>query len=189
MADDYAALSDAQLAEQVRAGAPDAFGELCSRYLWLVRAKAGRFSGPTAPEKEDLLQEGFLGLYAAAGSFRQDGGASFSTYAGACIYNRMASAARRHVSLGNRMLNESLPLDSAEGFPQAGGEPQELVELRESFHTLWQRIDSTLSPLERRVLGLYLAGLRREEVEARAGIPLKAFDNALHRVRSKLRGV
>ena len=189
MANDcYARLTDSQLAEQVRAGAPDAFGELCSRYLWLIQAKASQFSGPAAPEKEDLLQEGFLGLYAAAGSFRQAGGASFSTYAGVCIYNRMASATRRHSNLGNRMLNESLSLDSAQDLPLAGGEPQEQIELRESFQAMWRRLDSALSPLERRALALYLAGLRREDVEARAGMRLKVFDNALHRVRAKLRG-
>ena len=105
--------SDARLAALVRERQGDAFAELSARYLGLIRAKAKLFEGAAAPEKEDLWQEGLLGLYAAAISFRPEGGASFSTYAGVCVYNRMTSAVRRHVSSGNRTLNESVPLEDA----------------------------------------------------------------------------
>ena len=88
MPEEYASFSDAQLADCVRSGDPEAFVELSSRYLWLVRAKAGLFSGPAAPEKEDLFQEGLLGLYAAALTYQPAAGASFATYSGVCVYNR-----------------------------------------------------------------------------------------------------
>ena len=58
---EYSACGDAELCLLVREGSPDAFAELSSRYLRLIRAKAAQFAGPSAPEKEDLLQEGFLG--------------------------------------------------------------------------------------------------------------------------------
>ena len=92
---DYQACGDAQLAALVRAGQGEAFAELSARYLGLIRAKAKLFEGASAPEKEDLWQEGLLGLYAAAISYRQGRGASFPTYAGVCVYNQMASAVRR----------------------------------------------------------------------------------------------
>ena len=123
MPEEYASFSDARLAGCVRDGDPEAFVGLSSRYLWLVRAKAGLFSGPAAPEKEDLFQEGLLGLYAAALTYQPAAGASFATYSGVCVYHRMVSAARRHQSAGNRPLNESLPLESAGEVPVPAGGP------------------------------------------------------------------
>lgn len=178
--------SDARLAALVRERQGDAFAELSARYLGLIRGKAKLFEGAAAPEKEDLWQEGLLGLYAAAISFRPEGGAAFSTYAGVCVFNRMASAVRRHVSSGNRPLNESVPLeDAGDAAVEAG--PEDLLELREDFRVLQKRMGAALSPLERRVLALYLNGYRRAEAADLAGIPVRAYDNALHRVRSKLK--
>ncbi|WP_322168997.1 sigma-70 family RNA polymerase sigma factor [Acutalibacter caecimuris] len=187
MAEDYRACSDQALTEKIQAGAPEAFVELSARYLQLVRAKAGRFTGPGMPEWEDLAQEGFLGLYTAALTFDATAGASFATYAGVCVFNRMASAARRHRSLGNRPLNESLPLDSAGDLPQSIEGPEGLYELRESYDRMWRRIEAALTPLELQALRLYLQGCGREEIEGQAGIPIRRFHNALHRVRLKLR--
>ena len=124
--------SDAQLAALVRQRQGEAFAELSARYLGLIRAKARLFEGAAAPEKEDLWQEGLLGLYAAATSYRPEGGASFSTYAGTCVYNRMVSAVRKHGSNANRALNQSVSLeDAGESAVEAG--PESLVELREEF--------------------------------------------------------
>ena len=188
MAEEYEGFSDGQLAGQVRAGDAEAFVELSARYAGLVRSKAAQFAGPAAPEQEDLLQEGFLGLYAAALSYKESG-ASFATYAGVCVYNRMVSAARSYRSPGNRPLNESLSLDLAGELPNPISGPEDAYELRESYQSMWRRVDGCLTPLERRVLRLHLAGCKRGEVEDRAGISLKTFDNALHRARLKLKNL
>lgn len=187
MGEGYQSFSDSQLAGLVRAGDAEAFVEISARYVGLVQSKAARFGGPAAPEREDLLQEGFLGLYAAALSYREDMGAGFATYAGVCVYNRMASAARNHQSPGNRPLNHALPLDRAGETPAPAMNPETLYELRENYQNMWREIDGRLTPLERRVLRLYLEGCRRGDAQARAGIPQKTFDNALHRARQKLR--
>ena len=129
--------SDAQLAALVRQGQGEAFAELSARYLGLIRDKARQFEGSFAPEKEDLWQEGLLGLYAAAVSYRE-GGAAFSTYAGVCVQNRMTSAARKHSSSKNRPLNESVPLEAA-GEAASHQGPESLVELREDFQTFCKR--------------------------------------------------
>ena len=84
MPQEYTPLSDQRLSALVRDGDPQAFVELSARYIGLIRNKAALFCGPAVPEPEDLLQEGFLGLYAAALGYRDSGG-SFGTYAGACI--------------------------------------------------------------------------------------------------------
>lgn len=178
--------SDVQLAALVRQGQGEAFAELSARYLGLVRGKARLFEGAAAPEKEDLWQEGLLGLYVAAISFRQGGGASFPTYAGVCVYNRMASAVRRHASGGNRTLNESVPLEEDRPAPSRES-PESLLELREDFRALCRKMNVALSPAEHRALKLYLGGCCREEAARQAGVSLRAYDNALYRAREKLR--
>ncbi len=184
MPQEYTPLSDQRLSALVRDGDPQAFVELSARYIGLIRNKAALFCGPAVPEPEDLLQEGFLGLYAAALGYRDSGG-SFGTYAGACIYNQMVSAVRRNATAGNRTLTEAMPLAEAGDPPEWAMGPQDLVEMHEQFDSMWQRLD--LTPLERRVLDLYLSGCSRAEVQQRSGIRQKAFDNALYRIRSKLR--
>ena len=188
MAEDYSTYSDHELTRLVQAGTPDAFAELSSRYLWLIRTKASQFQGAAAPEPEDLLQEGFLGLYAAAESFQETAGASFRTYAGTCIVRRMIDAARRHSSERNRPLNESLSLDSeAVSSLAAENSPEELIELREQAENLFRRLEQELSPLERKAFSLYLSGCSRGEIEEKSGMTLRAYDNAIYRVRSKLK--
>ena len=164
---EYSACGDAELCLLVREGSPDAFAELSSRYLRLIRAKAAQFAGPSAPEKEDLLQEGFLGLYAAAVSFEEAGGASFRTK--------------------NRPLNESLSLESEAAHLALESGPEDLLELRERLQALFRQMDTVLTPLERKALLLYLSGCKRSEVENRSGMSLRAFDNALYRVRNNLK--
>lgn len=188
MIDNFSSLSDAELARMVRRNDPDAFVELSARYFHMIRAKAGDFQGTSAPEKEDLCQEGFLGLYMAATTYEEGKGASFSTYARVCVYRRMASAARKHASGRNRPLNESLSLEAADEFGMAVKDsPEALVELGEHFQSLQKKMETVLSPLERRVLALYVGGYRREEIPEKAGVSLKAFDNAMYRVRKKLK--
>ncbi len=178
--------SDAQLSALVRQGHGEAFAELSARYLGLIRAKAKLFEGAAAPEKEDLWQEGLLGLHAASISYRPEKGTAFSTYAGTCVYNRMVSAVRRHGSSANRPLNESVPLeDAGEAAVEAG--PESFVELREEFRSFYEKMDVSLSSLERRALAFYLCGYGRKEAAQLAGMPLRTYDNALHRVKAKLK--
>lgn len=185
MAQDYKTFSDSWLAGLVRQGDPEAFVELSARYMGLIRSKAALFTGPAVPEPEDLLQEGFLGLYAAALGYQEDCRASFGTYAGTCVYHQMVTAVRSNATAGNRTLNLALPLEQAGDLPEAAYSPQDLVEIREQLDSLWRRLD--LTALERRVLLLYLGGCKRTEIQEKEGIRLKAFDNALYRIRTKLR--
>lgn len=185
---DYEAMTDARLLALVRQKDADAFAELSTRYFSLICKQAARFGGANAPERDDLLQEGLLALYSAAESYTEDRGAAFRTYAGVCIQNRMADAVRRHTSSRNRALNESLSLNSeAAAELTADTQPQDTIELREQLGQLFQKLDDVLTPLEREAVRLHLSGCKREDVPARSGISLKAFDNAIYRARVKLR--
>lgn len=184
---DFQNMSDSQLAMWVRCGEPDAFVELTARYKKLVRAKAKAFTGPGAPEAEDLLQEGFLGLFTAAMTYKDSGGAGFATYAGVCVYNSICSAMRRYGNAGNRSLNESVPLEDLEERSRREISLEDEYELREGFREIWRKMWADLTPLERQAMQLYMSGCRREDIEQRFGMPLKTFDNALHRARMKLK--
>lgn len=188
MSQDYESVSDTELIVRAKENDCAAFGELSGRYFWLIRSKARMFEGSSAPEKEDLFPEGLWGLYVAAITFDQEKEAGFPTYAGVCIYNRMVTAVRRHGSNKNRALNESLPLDSAAGFLSKEEEqPEAQLELQENFQQMLEELRKPLSPLERRAFDCYLSGLHRSEITEKTGLSLKVFDNALHRVRRKLK--
>lgn len=88
-------LSDEALALRFQNGDDAAFSELAARYLKVIRIKACSFREIFSLEREDLYQEGLLGLLDAANSYKPSERTSFETYAGRCINNRIVSAVRR----------------------------------------------------------------------------------------------
>lgn len=178
----YTAWSDEGLIREV--DVPGAFAELESRYLWLVRLKAAGVLSGSTPDREDLVQEGLLGLYDAAKTYDPQQGASFRTYAGVCIHNHISNEARRLRSRKNSLLNNSVPLEDAEG---SSPSPEADLELREDFRAVLHQIHISLSDFERKVLALYLSGYKRSEIPLVSGVSVKAFDNAVQRVRRKLK--
>ena len=181
--------SDECLAALSGQGEPEAFAELAVRYMPLVRAKASFFHAEGA-EKEDLCQEGLLGLVRAAQTFQPGKGASFRTYAGVCIANSIRMAYRSAASQKNDPLNGFVSL-SEEDSPQfeadCSASPEALLDSRESFRQMCSSIAEMLTPMELRVLRLYLGGCSYREIAEKMSVTEKAADNALQRVRSKLK--
>jgi RNA polymerase sporulation-specific sigma factor len=176
----------------IRQGDADAFVELCNRYFPLVRAKASTFHG-IALEADDLWQEGLLGLFRAAMTYSPEGSASFQTYAGVCISNQMISAYRVSANKNNTILNQSLSLQEME---DAGGDqlpcdemldPESLVIAKENVQAVNDHLNASLSAKEKSVLQLYLNGCSYREIGNRLSISEKAADNAMQRVRKKLK--
>ena len=181
--EDQAEVSDEALVSAFQSGDTEAFSVLAARSVRMIRQLTARFGGAYPFERDDLLQEGLLGLLFAARTFSFDGGASFATYARRCAENRVVDAVRSGLSRANRVLNTAVPLDGLDA-SDASGDPEALLELRESVSGL---LDAGLSPLEQRVLRLYLGGLKRQDAARAAGVPLGAYDNALARARRKLK--
>lgn len=189
---DYQKLEDSELA--ARAEEWEAFSELSRRYTELIRYMVGRFTDFTATEREDLAQEGFVGLFSAAKTFNKHKGAAFKTYASACIENQLISAARRYASQKNRALNTSLPLGEPEEAAAAAvfdreGNPQAVVEMKESFRQFDRQIREQLTELEYQALMLHFCGVKRMKIPLETGMTLKTYDNALQRVRRKLKNL
>lgn len=194
MADDnrfgqMANFTDGQLASLVSNNDSSAFVELTARYLPLVKAKAARFRS-TMLETDDLCQEGLMGLLNAARTYDSAGGASFKTYAGVCITNRMIMACRTAANQKNLPLNNFISLsdhDTELDVSDNTTNPETVLIDSESLELMRQRMEQMLSQMELRVLMLYLDGCSYSEISSKLSITSKAADNALQRVRLKLK--
>lgn len=181
--------SDRELAELAGNGEPDAFVELSARYFSMIRAKAARFSNAML-ETEDLCQEGLVGLLNAARTYNPAAGAGFKTYAGVCIGNRMIMACRKAASQKNLPLHNFVSLsdyDSETEMTDPSSNPETVLIDSENLESIRHHVEQSLTQLERKVFMLYVGGCTYNEISAKLGITSKAADNALQRVRLKLK--
>ena len=192
-----AGLEDEVLVKRFRNGDGEALNFLLHRYQRMVRAMASRYFLRGA-DREDIFQEGMLGLYKAIRDFKEEKGASFKSFASLCINRQLITAVKistrqKHAPLNtsislNKPLNEEdkdcTLLDIIPG--DNGLDPEEMIIGQERANDLAGKIISMLSGLERKVLALYLDGLTYEEMSDHLKQPLKAIDNALQRVKRKL---
>ncbi|MBP1560784.1 MAG: sigma-70 family RNA polymerase sigma factor [Oscillospiraceae bacterium] len=159
----------------------NAMSVLMSRYLRLVRKKAYAFSCENA-EPEDLAQEGLLAFMNAVASFDVSRGAKFSSFANVCITNGIRSAVMKL----NRNKGEALPEDIGEQAEDVLT-PENIWFEKEKISGLYDEIALLLSKKEWSIFRLYLDGLSYNEIASRLDIPCKSVDNAVFRVKKKLR--
>ncbi|WP_367924428.1 sigma-70 family RNA polymerase sigma factor [uncultured Ruthenibacterium sp.] len=167
---------------RARAGDEPALAALITWQMPAIRALASRAVCPGLAF-DDAVQEGLIGLFHAIENFDADGCASFSTYANVCVQNAITDAQRAATRRKHAPLNESVPLD-AEG--QTPG-PEEQTEAQEAYSSMLHSIATRLSAREKQVLALFLDGCSYGEIAARLNLSQKAVDNALQRVRAKLK--
>lgn len=183
----YKLISDDELVILYKNGVQDAFTALSMRYIFLIKKQASSFCGKSV-EYDDLLQEGLIGLDNAVSGYDIGGTASFRTYAAVCIRNRLVSAVRKANSNFNSINNEALPLsEQVDVLSAPDTEPEHAVDSIERTKEIFRTVRELLSELERNVLSLYVDGKRYDEIAADLGITVKACDNAMQRVRKKLR--
>ncbi len=163
-----------------------AFSRLSVEFLPYVRKRAERLH-TVSLDADDLTQEGMLGLLSAVHTYKSDAQASFLTYAGACIQNRMLSALRR--AEGGKSIHGAsvIPLPEYD-LPALELPLEEQQDLRDECERLLTLVETRLSLREQTVLKLFLSGLSYREIAAQIGIAPKSVDNALQRVRHKLKG-
>ena len=133
-------------------------------------------------EDEDLAQEALMGLLAAVRTYRPDGGAAFTTYATACIRNRLLSATRRVGQTPHQV-----PLEEDTELSDATADPALRLQEQEDAQRLLGMMRKRLTELEYTVMLLRLSECSYEEIAARLGITKKAVDNAVQRLRRKIR--
>lgn len=179
--DRYEKLTDEQLVKK-SADDRDAQSVLIARYLFSVKAYALKISPDSA---EDLMQEGLMGLLSAVKSYNADKGVSFYTYAMVCIKNKVLS------SLKKNMLSDGVDItdEELEGYADFGDIPEDIVIEKETAEELNQKIFPALSELEQQVFQLFLNGMSYNHIALELGISPKAADNAMQRVRRKLKSL
>ncbi|MBT9283141.1 RNA polymerase sporulation sigma factor SigH [Hydrogenibacillus schlegelii] len=194
---DYEALSDEELVARIHAGDRKATDRLIERYRGFVRAKARPYFLVGA-DRDDIVQEGMIGLYKAIRDYRPDRATSFRSFADLCITRQMLSAVKMATRQKHIPLNSSISLDRPVRDEEAertlldvlgdGGhlDPARLLIRREDVAALEEKMSEILSDLEKRVLMLYLDGRSYEEIAADLGRHIKSIDNALQRVKRKL---
>ncbi|MEG0911060.1 MAG: sigma-70 family RNA polymerase sigma factor [Ruthenibacterium sp.] len=168
--------------EKAKCGDEQALAGLIAKMMPAMRSYAARAICPGL-DFEDAVQEGLIALFSAIGSFDADKGANFKTYAGVCIQNAISSAAKAATRQKHKPLNTSVPFNETESAPG----PEDLLMESEQYALAMQSITKRLSPLEKQVLRLFLEGETYADIAKRLSISEKATDNALQRVRAKLK--
>ncbi|MBO5908307.1 MAG: sigma-70 family RNA polymerase sigma factor [Clostridia bacterium] len=176
----------------IKEGNHDAFLELSKRYEGVVKRMA--YSPKvTENEKDDLFQEGLIGLYKAAVTYDENSSATFSTFAYICIKHSIISALRIYYSNKNYPIRSSLSLDIGEDeISKIQGlglitEPEKLMIEKESYEALMSKIDSELSAYERKVFKFFLQGMSYADISKRLQTSTKSVGNAIQRIRGKLK--
>ncbi len=181
--------SDARLVELYNSGNSGAFTVLTDRYLKLIRSITSKYK-ISGLEFEDLTQEGLLGLLSAVKTYNAQKGATFKTYAGLCINRRIITLLERSGNNKSKALNDYISLydkDIDDIMPEEGVNPEENFIGKESLQSLKKTISECLSEKEKQVLELYLAGESYANIADKLKMSQKSVDNALQRIRRKLR--
>lgn len=183
---ELSALSDSSLTELVRQGSDSAFEEIARRYKGLIASLSAEYcTGDYDPC--DFSQEGMLALLSACKTYINDeNGASFKNYAALCVKRRFISIVRKSKAKGAIPEEHLVPLESAE-LQSSFQSPEELVVSKERLEELLMQMKNNLSQKEISVVYLYLKGLSYGEISNAAGISKKSVDNALQRIKRKLR--
>ena len=177
---------DPRLLVQAKNGEEAALAALIAHFMPAIRSMARGAARPGL-DFEDAVQEGYIGLFQALRTYRSQQGAGFDTYAKVCIRNAVLSAVRQAERKKNAPLNRSLELDAAvqEAGPQT--DPEATAILKEEYNETVSDINTKLSGFEKEALLLSLDGKSYGEIASALSKSPKAVDNALVRVRRKLR--
>lgn len=180
-------LSDEELARLAADGDDESMALLISKIMPVARAKAVKHGSPRL-SSDDLVQEGMLGFLDAVKSFRSEKGVPFKAYAETCINNRILSAVRVNLNLKNVALTNAVSIDEEKDkLLHENGDPAVIVAGNDGTEYLREIIASSLSDFERQVVELRLLDKSYAETAVLLGCSEKAVDNALQRIRKKIR--
>ncbi|MCP8618063.1 RNA polymerase sporulation sigma factor SigH [Salirhabdus salicampi] len=190
-------MSDEQVVELVHDGEGQALEYLIHKYRNFVRAKARTYFLIGA-DREDIVQEGMIGLYKAIRDYQEDKLSSFKAFAELCVTRQIITAIKtatrqKHIPL-NSYVSLDKPIYDEESDRTlldvlAGSktmDPEELIISRERYGDMEFKMREILSDLEQKVLNLYLDGRSYQEISEELNRHVKSIDNALQRVKRKL---
>ena len=200
----YETLPDEEIVCRIQSGDQPAIDYLLEKYKYLVRNKAKALY-LIGGDKDDLIQEGMIGLYKAIRDYQFDKDNSFFNFADLCISRQIYSAIKAsnrkkniplntYISLDTPMYGESGDNDEKEALvdiihQKYVSNPEELVIDKENTSMIEYELVRRLSDLEKRVLSLYMQDLKYVQIAEFLGKEPKTIDNALTRIKTKLNQV
>ena len=192
----YEAFSDEELIEKLRQGENDITDYILEKYKPLVRKKTNAMY-LIGGETEDLIQEGMIGLFKAIRDYRPDKDASFYHFAELCINRQLYSALEASNRKKHQPLNSYISLSDQDNQGAVAAEllvdqergPEQMVIEQELWEEYKTRLEQNLSKMENKVLQYYLDGNHYIQIAEIMGKSPKSIDNALQRIRQKIRQI
>lgn len=195
---DYLGMTDEALVARSHAGDARADETLCERYKNVVRIKARPYFLIGA-DREDLVQEGMIGLYKAIRDYTPGHNAGFRSFAEMCIVRQLITAIKGATRKKHAPLNSYISFYSR-SYPEEEKErmlldtmatvrtesPEDAFISKESTERILGSIETLLTPLEKQVLELFMDGHSYQQIAAMLGRGTKTVDNALQRIKRKL---
>ncbi|TCL58942.1 RNA polymerase sigma-30 (SigH) subunit [Kineothrix alysoides] len=202
MRDSYEQNSDEELILRLRDGEENITDYIMDKYKNLVKSKA-KSMYILGADSDDLIQEGMIGLFKAIRDYDSGRDASFFTFADLCISRQIYTAVQASGRQKHSPLNTYISLySSVTSKDEPGSEeaellsvlaskaelsPEEMVIDKENVENLEKTIERELSTFEKQVLDLYITGMSYVQIAKVLGKDEKSTDNALQRIKSKLR--
>ena len=196
---DYDNMKDEDLIEIIKSGDKQAFEYLINKYKELVNLKVGKYFIIGA-EKDDIMQEGLIGLFKAIKSYKSDMQSSFKSFANMCIERQLITAIKtsnrqKHIPLNSYLSLNMSAYDEEEGESDTSlleifnntliEDPLDTITKKEYYQNIEDTIERSLSDFEKKVLNKYINGKSYIEIAEDLDTPVKSIDNAIQRIRKK----
>ena len=194
---DYTKENDEDLIKRIKSGDNEALNFIIDKYKEMVNMKVSRYFIIGA-EKEDIVQEGLIGLYKAVKSFDPEKQNSFKSFANLCIERQLITAIKssnrqKHMPLNSYLsLNMSAYDDTDDDTSiyeifdaNVVEDPLDTITKKEYYQNVESVIEKSLSPFERQVLGELVIGSSYTVIAEKLNSPVKSIDNAIQRIRKK----
>ena len=189
--------NDEEILLEIKNGNDKALDYLISKYKSLVNSKVTKYYIVGA-EKEDIVQEGLIGLFKAIKDYDNTKQNSFKSFASLCIERQIITAIKTSNRQKHLPLNSSLSLnntindnDNESSFldiinAQNVEDPLETITKKEYYTNIKEKLNSNLSEFEKKVLYNYIEGNSYINIAEKLDMPVKSIDNAIQRIRKKL---
>ena len=193
---DYTQMTDEKLIENIKNEDQNAFNCLVERYNDLVNMKASKFFMAGA-EKDDMVQEGMIGLYKAVKSYVPQKQNSFKTFANMCIERQLITAVKnsnrqKHIPLNSSVSLNASAYDDNEDVDRIDilniktlNDPSDIIANQEYFKDIKEKIKENLSEFELMVLNEYEKGKSYAAIAEKLNAKTKSVDTAIQRIRKK----
>ena len=196
--DKFDGMTDEQIVLEVQKGDKQALSYLMNKYKELVNIKVSKYFIVGA-ERDDIVQEGLIGLFKAIKMFKKDKNNSFKSFANMCIERQLITAIKSSTRQKHMPLNSYLSLNaSAYDNEEENGielintldnkmveDPLETVMKKEYYEQIESSIEKSLSTFEKQVLDGYVKGYSYVTIAKQLDSPVKSVDNAIQRIRKK----